>query len=88
MGVADYEITVAGELPPELAAVFAPFVVDSAHATSTIHAQRIDDAALLAMLVRLGDLALTLLRVERLGQAGGLPSSDEPGEHPGGVGRT
>ena len=66
MGVADYDITVAGELPREFAAAFAPFSVESARGTSTIRAEQIDDAALLGLLARMSDLALALLRVERV----------------------
>lgn len=66
MGVADYDITVAGELPPEFAAAFTPFVVNSERGTSTIRAEQIDDAALLGLLARTGELALALVRVERV----------------------
>lgn len=67
MGVADYDITVSGEIPPAFARAFAPHAVTSGAGTSTIRAQQVDDAALLALLARAGDLALALVRVERVG---------------------
>jgi len=66
MGVADYDITVEGELASEYATAFTPYGVQSSAGRSTIHATRLDQAALLALLAKAGDLALSVVRVERL----------------------
>jgi hypothetical protein len=66
VGVADYDITVSGELAAEFAAAFAPHDVTCAAGTTTIRALRVDDAGLLALMSAVGDLALSVVRVERL----------------------
>ena len=66
MAVARYDITVDGELAPEYAGAFAPHLVSTGRGTSTIHTDRLDDAALLALLGRVSDLAISLVRIERL----------------------
>lgn len=65
MVVADYEITIDGELAVELAAVFAPHDVTVSGGTTMISAEQLDQAALLAILARARDLALSIVRVER-----------------------
>jgi hypothetical protein len=66
MRAANYDIVIDGELPPELAVVFAPHRVNRTSGTSTIVAEQVDQAALLWILTRATDLALTLVRVERV----------------------
>ena len=68
MRSADYDIVIAGEVSDEVALSFAPLDVQCCGGHSVIHAHALDQAALLALLVRLlSELGLTLVRVERHG---------------------
>jgi hypothetical protein len=67
---ADYAIVFEGALRPELAAAFAPAVVEVGDGTTTVRAAHLDQAALLGLLEHGRHLGLDLLQVQALAPGG------------------
>mgnify|MGYP003514762257 FL=1 len=78
MRSADYEVVIDGELDRSLATAFHPHCVRSACGRTTIVGQRLDQAALLAILGTAAELALTVVRVERIDPKSGPTTGCRP----------
>jgi hypothetical protein len=66
MVTADYHIDLHGELGPDLWDAFAPWEVSVGEGRTSIHARRIDQAALHGILSVVQSFGLELLVVERI----------------------